>query len=112
VTTPHIKQLERLTARATLTNRVTIPRLLDRQGQRVAVQALYAARARGRTDLVQVGGMRTRITRRRAIALRLLWPKRQEQRSPFWRPDWRMSMAPKLCPPLDGGLKAVQEGPT
>jgi len=93
VTTPHIKQLERLHREGHLTNRVTIHDSWTGRANESAVQAFYAAAREARTDLVQVGGdayahYKTRVS----IALRLLWPKRQEQRSPFWRPDWRMSM--------------------
>ncbi|MEU0821805.1 hypothetical protein [Streptomyces mirabilis] len=55
----------------------------------------YTAAREARTQLIQAGGepyknYKTRLS----IALRLLWPKRPSQRSPFWRPDWRMVEAP------------------
>lgn len=72
----------------------------------------YAAAREARTELVQVGGepyknYKTRLS----IALRLLWPKRPESRSPFWRPDWRMSMvAEASVRHWTVAFKAVQEG--
>ncbi|WP_405917814.1 hypothetical protein [Streptomyces sp. NBC_00728] len=67
-----------------------------------------------RADLVQVGGesyanYKTRV----AIALLLLWPKREEQRSSFWRPDRHMSMvAEASVRHWTMAFKAVQEGHT
>ncbi|WP_260328616.1 hypothetical protein [Streptomyces sp. Ag109_O5-1] len=52
----------------------------------------YEATRKARTELVQTGGDPYKTYKTRlSIALRLLWPKRAEQKSPFWRPEWRMS---------------------
>ncbi|MFE2611860.1 hypothetical protein ACFXDI_53355 [Streptomyces mirabilis] len=58
----------------------------------------YTAAREARTQLIQAGGepyknYKTRLS----IALRLLWPKRPSQRSPFWWPDWRMVEAAAVC---------------
>ncbi|MFG2425108.1 DnaB-like helicase C-terminal domain-containing protein [Streptomyces sp. NPDC048448] len=114
VTTPHIKQLERLHREGHLTNRVTIHDSWTGRANESLFKPFYAAAREARTDLVQVGGdayahYKTRVS----IALRLLWPKRQEQRSPFWRPDWRMSMvAEASVRHWTVAFKAVQEGHT
>ncbi|MFI5681801.1 hypothetical protein [Streptomyces cellulosae] len=74
----------------------------------------YAAARQARTELVQAGGEPYKAYKTRlSIALRLLWPKRQEQRSPFWRPDWRMSMvAEASVRHWTVAFKGVQEGHT
>ncbi|MFD9466033.1 hypothetical protein [Streptomyces sp. NPDC060027] len=98
VTTPHIKQLERLHRDGHLTAPVTIHDSWTGKANESLFKPFYAAAREARTELVKVGGepyknYKTRLS----IALRLLWPKRPEQRSPFWRPDWRMSMAIRRC---------------
>ncbi|MEV6021449.1 MULTISPECIES: type II toxin-antitoxin system prevent-host-death family antitoxin [unclassified Streptomyces] len=114
VTTPHIKQLERLHRDGHLTRRVTIHDSWTGRANESLFKPFYTAAREARTDLVQVGGepyahYKTRVS----IALRLLWPKRQEQRSPFWRPDWRMSMvAEASVRHWMAAFKAVQEGHT
>ncbi|WP_228120413.1 hypothetical protein [Streptomyces fagopyri] len=72
-----------------------------------------AAREAG-TELVQAGGQPYKDYKTRlSIALRLLWPKRPESRSPFWRPDWRMStVAEASVRNWLTAFKAVQEGQT
>ncbi|WP_406368864.1 DnaB helicase C-terminal domain-containing protein [Streptomyces sp. NBC_00647] len=114
VTTPHIKQLERLTREGHLTEPVTIHDSWTGKANESLFKPFYAAAREARTELVQVGGepyknYKTRLS----IALRLLWPKRQELRSPFWRPDWRMSMvAEASVRHWTVAFKAVQEGHT
>ncbi|MGW1538176.1 DnaB-like helicase C-terminal domain-containing protein [Streptomyces aureus] len=114
VTTPHIKQLERLHRDGHLTERVTIHDSWTGRANESLFKPFYTAAREARADLVQVGGepyknYKTRLS----IALRLLWPKRQEQRSPFWRPDWRMSMvAEASVRHWMAAFKAVQEGHT
>ncbi|MFF3890399.1 DnaB-like helicase C-terminal domain-containing protein [Streptomyces sp. NPDC001914] len=114
VTTPHIKQLERLHRDGHLTQKVTIHDSWTGRANESLFKPFYTAAREARTDLVQVGGdayaaYKTRVS----IALRLLWPKRQEQRSPFWRPDWRMSMvAEASVRHWMAAFKAVQEGHT
>lgn len=72
----------------------------------------YEATRKARTELVQVGGDPYKAYKTRlSIALRLLWPKREGQRSPFWRPDWRMSMvAEASVRHWSVAFRAVQEG--
>ncbi|WP_037628828.1 DnaB-like helicase C-terminal domain-containing protein [Streptomyces aureus] len=114
VTTPHIKQLERLHRDGHLTAPVTIHDSWTGKANESLFKPFYAAAREARTELIQAGGepykhYKTRLS----IALRLLWPKRQEQRSPFWRPDWRMSMvAEASVRHWTVAFKAVQEGHT
>ncbi|MFF7887727.1 type II toxin-antitoxin system prevent-host-death family antitoxin [Streptomyces sp. NPDC020794] len=114
VTTPHIKQLERLYREGHLAAPVTIHDSWTGKANESLFKPFYAAAREARTELVQAGGepyknYKTRLS----IALRLLWPKRQEQRSPFWRPDWRMSMvAEASVRHWTVAFKAVQEGHT
>jgi hypothetical protein len=114
VTTPHIKQLERLHRDGHLTTPVTIHDSWTGKANESLFKPFYTAAREARTELVQAGGepyknYKTRLS----IALRLLWPKRQEQRSPFWRPDWRMSMvAEASVRHWTVAFKAVQEGHT
>ncbi|MFD9461164.1 DnaB-like helicase C-terminal domain-containing protein [Streptomyces sp. NPDC060027] len=114
VTTPHIKQLERLHRDSHLTAPVTIHDSWTGKANESLFKPFYAAAREARTELVKVGGepyknYKTRLS----IALRLLWPKRPESRSPFWRPDWRMSMvAEASVRHWTVAFKAVQEGHT
>ncbi|WRZ87766.1 DnaB helicase C-terminal domain-containing protein [Streptomyces sp. NBC_01007] len=114
VTTPHIKQLERLCRDGHLAGPVTIHDSWTGKANESLFKPFYAAAREARTELIQIGGepyknYKTRLS----IALRLLWPKRQEQRSPFWRPDWRMSMvAEASVRHWTVAFKAVQEGHT
>jgi hypothetical protein len=114
VTTPHIKQLERLVREGHLAAAVTIHDSWTGKANESLFKPFYAAAREARTELVQVGGepyknYKTRLS----IALRLLWPKRDAQRSPFWRPDWRMSMvAEASVRHWTMAFKAVQEGHT
>ncbi|MFF1605190.1 DnaB-like helicase C-terminal domain-containing protein [Streptomyces mirabilis] len=114
VTTPHIKQLERLYRDGHLTTPVTIHDSWTGKANESLFKPFYAAAREARTQLVQAGGepyknYKTRLS----IALRLLWPKRPSQRSPFWRPDWRMSMvAEASVRHWLNAFKAVQEGHT
>ncbi|WP_326757475.1 hypothetical protein OHA74_52270 [Streptomyces phaeochromogenes] len=93
VTTPHIKQLEKLVRDGHLAAMPVIHDSWTGKANESLFKPCYEAIRKARTELVQVGGepykaYKTRLSR----ALRLLWPKRPAQRSPFWRPDWRMSM--------------------
>ncbi|MGW3917257.1 DnaB-like helicase C-terminal domain-containing protein [Streptomyces sp. NPDC005070] len=114
VTTPHIKQLERLYREGHLAEQVTIHDSWTGKANESLFKPFYAAAREARTELIQAGGepyknYKTRLS----IALRLLWPKRLEQRSPFWRPDWRMSMvAEASVRHWTVAFKAVQEGHT
>ncbi|MFD8221765.1 type II toxin-antitoxin system prevent-host-death family antitoxin [Streptomyces sp. NPDC059697] len=114
VTTPHIKQLERLHRDGHLTTPVTIHDSWTGKANESLFKPFYTAAREARTQLIQAGGepykkYKTRLS----IALRLLWPKRASQRSPFWRPDWRMSMvAEASVRHWTVAFKAVQEGHT
>nr|WP_248296166.1 DnaB helicase C-terminal domain-containing protein [Streptomyces sp. S1D4-11] len=114
VTTPHIKQLERLHREGHLTAPVPIHDSWTGKANESLFKPFYTAAREARTELIQAGGepyknYKTRLS----IALRLLWPKRPSQRSPFWRPDWRMSMvAEASVRHWTVAFKAVQEGHT
>ncbi|MFJ9381650.1 DnaB-like helicase C-terminal domain-containing protein [Streptomyces sp. NPDC101455] len=114
VTTPHIKLLERLVRDRHITKMPTIHDSWTGKANESLFKPFYEATRKARTELVQAGGepyaaYKTRLS----IALRLLWPKREEQKSPFWRPDWRMSMvAEAAVRHWTVAFKAVLEGHT
>ncbi|MFI6341010.1 DnaB-like helicase C-terminal domain-containing protein [Streptomyces sp. NPDC050535] len=114
VTTPHMKMLERLHRDGHLTEPVVIHDSWTGKANESLFKPFYAATKVARTELIQAGGepyknYKTRLS----IALRLLWPKRPESRSPFWRPDWRMSMvAEASVRHWTVAFKAVQAGHT
>lgn len=114
VTTPHIKQLERLVRDGHLAGMPTIHDSWTGKANESLFKPFYAAARQARTELVQAGGEPYKAYKTRlSIALRLLWPKREEQKSPFWRPDWRMSMvAEASVRHWTTAFKAVQEGHT
>ncbi|MGA5605129.1 DnaB-like helicase C-terminal domain-containing protein [Streptomyces griseoincarnatus] len=114
VTTPHIKQLEKLVREGHLASAPTIHDSWTGKANESLFKPFYEATRKARTELVQAGGDPYKAYKTRlSIALRLLWPKRQEQRSPFWRPDWRMSMvAEASVRHWSVAFKAVQEGHT
>ncbi|MFE4581936.1 DnaB-like helicase C-terminal domain-containing protein [Streptomyces chartreusis] len=114
VTTPHIKQLERLVRDGHL---AAVPAIHDSwtgKANESLFKPFYEATRKARTELVQAGGDPYKTYKTRlSIALRLLWPKRAEQKSPFWRPDWRMSMvAEASVRHWAVAFRAVQEGHT
>ncbi|MGQ4480091.1 type II toxin-antitoxin system prevent-host-death family antitoxin [Streptomyces sp. SAS_276] len=93
VTTPHLKMLERLHRDGHLADPVTVHDSWTGKANESLFKPFYQATKEARTELIQAGGEPYRNYKTRlSIALRLLWPKRPESRSPFWRPDWRMSM--------------------
>lgn len=112
VTTPHIKMLERLHRDGHLTHPVTIHDSWTGKANESLFKPFYQATKEARTELIQAGGEPyTNYKTRLSIALRLLWPKRPESRSPFWRPDWRMSMvAEASVRHWTVAFKAVQAG--
>ncbi|MEU3092674.1 DnaB-like helicase C-terminal domain-containing protein [Streptomyces massasporeus] len=114
VTTPHIKQLQKLVREGHLGAMPTIRDSWTGKANESLFKPFYEATRKARTELVQVGGDPYKAYKTRlSIALRLLWPKRAEQRSPFWRPDWRMSMvAEASVRHWTVAFKAVQEGHT
>ncbi|MFG2959471.1 DnaB-like helicase C-terminal domain-containing protein [Streptomyces sp. NPDC048291] len=114
VTTPHIKQLEKLARDGHLE---AVPRIHDSwtgKANESLFKPFYQATQKARTELVDAGGAPYKAYKTRlSIALRLLWPKRPEQKSPFWRPDWRMSMvAEASVRHWAVAFKAVLEGHT
>jgi prevent-host-death family protein len=114
VTTPHIKQLVKLVRDNHLAAMPTIHDSWTGKANESLFKPFYEATRKARTELVQVGGDPYKAYKTRlSIALRLLWPKRPAQRSPFWRPDWRMSMvAEASVRHWTVAFKAVQEGHT
>ncbi|MFG2463752.1 type II toxin-antitoxin system prevent-host-death family antitoxin [Streptomyces sp. NPDC048523] len=114
VTTPHIKQLMKLVRDHHLDAMPTIYDSWTGKANESLFKPFYEATRKARTELVQVGGDPYKAYKTRlSIALRLLWPKRPSQRSPFWRPDWRMSMvAEASVRHWTVAFKAVQEGHT
>lgn len=114
VTTPHIKQLMKLARDNHIGAMPTIYDSWTGKANESLFKPFYEATRKARTELVQVGGDPYKAYKTRlSIALRLLWPKRPAQRSPFWRPDWRMSMvAEASVRHWTVAFKAVQEGHT
>ncbi|MFF7987183.1 DnaB-like helicase C-terminal domain-containing protein [Streptomyces sp. NPDC007901] len=114
VTTPHIKQLMKLVREDHLAAMPTIHDSWTGKANESLFKPFYEAARKARIDLVQAGGDPYKAYKTRlSIALRLLWPKRKEQKSPFWRPDWRMSMvAEASVRHWTVAFKAVQEGHT
>ncbi|MEU9405503.1 DnaB-like helicase C-terminal domain-containing protein [Streptomyces sp. NPDC048291] len=112
VTTPHIKQLEKLVRDGHLGAMPAIHDSWTGKYNESLFKPFYEATRTARTELVQAGGAPYKAYKTRlSIALRLLWPKRPTQKSPFWRPDWRMSMvAEASVRHWTVAFKAVQEG--
>ncbi|MGW6144254.1 DnaB-like helicase C-terminal domain-containing protein [Streptomyces sp. NPDC055140] len=112
VTTPHIKQVARLVREGHLAAMPAIHDSWTGKANESLFKPFYEAARTVRIELVQAGGDPYKAYKTRlSIALRLLWPKRPEQRSPFWRPDWRMSMvAEASVRHWTVAFKAVQEG--
>ncbi|MFI1769384.1 type II toxin-antitoxin system prevent-host-death family antitoxin [Streptomyces sp. NPDC020800] len=114
VTTPHIRQLEKLVREGHLDAAPAIHDSWTGKANESLFKPFYEATRKARTELVQAGGDPYKAYKTRlSVALRLLWPKRQEQKSPFWRPDWRMSMvAEASVRHWSVAFRAVQEGHT
>ncbi|MFE6098120.1 DnaB-like helicase C-terminal domain-containing protein [Streptomyces massasporeus] len=112
VTTPHIKQLEKLVRAGHLAAMPAIHDSWTGKANESLFKPFYEATRKARTELVQAGGEPYKAYKTRlSIALRLLWPKRPSQKSPFWRPDWRMSMvAEASVRHWSVAFRAVQEG--
>ncbi|GAA2704161.1 DnaB-like helicase C-terminal domain-containing protein [Streptomyces anthocyanicus] len=111
VTTPHIKQLVKLVRDNHLGAMPAIHDSWTGKANESLFKPFYEATRKARTELVQAGGDPYKAYKTRlSIALRLLWPKRPAQKSPFWRPDWRMSMvAEASVRHWTVAFKAVQE---
>lgn len=114
VTTPHIKQLEKLVREGHLKSAPTIHDSWTGKANESLFKPFYEATKKARAELVDAGGEPYKAYKTRlSIALRLLWPKRAEQKSPFWRPDWRMSMvAEASVRHWSVAFRAVQAGHT
>nr|WP_106962802.1 DnaB-like helicase C-terminal domain-containing protein [Streptomyces roseochromogenus] len=112
VTTPHLKQLEKLVREGHLGAAPTIHDSWTGKANESLFKPFYEATRKARTELVQIGGESYKAYKTRlSIALRLLWPKRPDQKSPFWRPDWRMSMvAEASVRHWSVAFRAVQDG--
>ncbi|MEU9214828.1 DnaB-like helicase C-terminal domain-containing protein [Streptomyces sp. NPDC048415] len=112
VTTPHIKQLEKLVREGHLAAMPVIHDSWTGKANESLFKPFYEATRKARTELVEIGGEPYKAYKTRlSIALRLLWPKRKEQKSPFWRSDWRMSMvAEASVRHWAVAFRAVQDG--
>ncbi|WP_369242115.1 DnaB-like helicase C-terminal domain-containing protein [Streptomyces sp. R21] len=112
VTTPHIRQLGKLVREGHLATMPTICDSWTGKANESLFKPFYEAARQARIELVQAGGEPYKAYKTRlSITLRLLWAKRPEQKSPFWRPDWRMSMvAEASVRHWTVAFKAVQEG--
>ncbi|MFJ4689650.1 DnaB-like helicase C-terminal domain-containing protein [Streptomyces sp. NPDC088789] len=112
VTTPHVKLLEKLVREKHLGAMPAIYDSWTGKYNESLFKPFYEATRKARAELVQVGGDPYKAYKTRlSIALRLLWPKRPSQRSPFWRPDWRMSMvAEASVRHWSVAFRAVEEG--
>ncbi|MFJ8637340.1 DnaB-like helicase C-terminal domain-containing protein [Streptomyces sp. NPDC093568] len=79
VTTPHIKQLERLVRDGHLASMPAIHDSWTGKANESLFKPFYAAARQARLELVEAGGEPYKAYKTRlSIALRLLWPKREE----------------------------------
>jgi hypothetical protein len=93
VTTPHVRQLQKLIKAGHITEELIIHDSWTGKANESLFKPFYAKAREARAELVQAGGEPyTEYKRRLSIALRLLWPKGEKVNSPFWRPDWRMAL--------------------
>lgn len=93
ITTPHMAWLNKLADRAMVKRPSIIDSYLGRANTSL-FDGFYKECGRVRLELVDKDGGNSKEYKQYkaslSSALRLLWPK--ERRSPFWRPDWRLSM--------------------
>lgn len=89
VTTPHLQQLEKLAGEKV----IAPPVILDSWTGRPTggLFTSYSKAVRAARDAA-TGEDYVNVKRRSSIALRLLWPKGDRITSPFWRPDWSVSI--------------------
>ncbi|MEV6654150.1 type II toxin-antitoxin system prevent-host-death family antitoxin [Streptomyces sp. NPDC051219] len=93
VTTPHIRQLQKLITNGFITEPLTVHDSWTGKANESLFKPFYEKARAARAELLQAGGdPYTEYKRRLSIALRLLWPKGEKVNSPFWRPDWRMAI--------------------
>ncbi|MFJ8755319.1 type II toxin-antitoxin system prevent-host-death family antitoxin [Streptomyces sp. NPDC102441] len=112
--TSHIQLIERLIKSGHITEPLHIHDSWTGRANESLFQHFYKEARRARTELVETGGKPYADYKRRlSIALRLLWPKGDTVKSPFWRPDWRMSVvAEASVRHWVTAWKAVQAGHT
>ncbi|MFE7958630.1 DnaB-like helicase C-terminal domain-containing protein [Streptomyces sp. NPDC057413] len=93
VTTPHLRQLQKLIKNGFITEELVIHDSWTGKANESLFKHFYEKAREARAQLVQAGGEPyVEYKRRLSIALRLLWPKGEKVNSPFWRPDWRMAL--------------------
>ncbi|MFH8492372.1 DnaB-like helicase C-terminal domain-containing protein [Streptomyces longisporoflavus] len=93
VTTPHMEILEKLIRQGHIAEPLRIHDSWTGRANNSLLKPFYQEAKQTRTELVEAGGEPyIEYKRRLSIALRLLWPKGERVNSPFWRPDWRLSM--------------------
>ncbi|MFG2651191.1 DnaB-like helicase C-terminal domain-containing protein [Streptomyces sp. NPDC048436] len=93
VTTPHMELLEKLIGQGHITEPLRIHDSYTGRANNSLLKPFYQEAKQARTELIDAGGEPyIEYKRRLSIALRLLWPKGEHLNSPFWRPDWRLSM--------------------
>ncbi|BAG16927.1 MULTISPECIES: type II toxin-antitoxin system prevent-host-death family antitoxin [Streptomyces] len=111
--TSHIQLIERLIKAGHITEPLCIHDSWTGRANESLFQHFYKEARRARTELVDAGAPYDQYKRRLSIALRLLWPKGDTVKSPFWRPDWRMSVvAEASVRHWVTAWKAVQAGHT
>lgn len=112
--TSHIQLIERLIKSGHITDPLQIHDSWTGRANESLFQHFYKEARRARTELIDNGGAPYADYKRRlSIALRLLWPKGDTVKSPFWRPDWRMSVvAEASVRHWVTAWKAVQAGHT
>jgi hypothetical protein len=89
VATPHLRLCMRLAAH----NRIVAPRIVDSWTGNAVTNLFkeFSARVSELRELARPDeDMYGEIKRKSSIAIRALWPK--GSRSPFWRPDWSVSV--------------------
>ncbi|MGW6270795.1 DnaB-like helicase C-terminal domain-containing protein [Streptomyces sp. NPDC055060] len=93
VTTPHMELLEKLIRQEQMAHPLRIYDSFTGRANNSLLKPFYQEAKQARAELIEAGGEPyTEYKRRLSIALRLLWPKGEHLNSPFWRPDWRLSM--------------------
>lgn len=91
VTTPHMRLLARLADQG----HIDRPEILDSWTGLAATnlfEQFYVDVREARRATVDDPAARAEVKRMSSVAIRLLWPKADNSRSPFWRPDWHKSV--------------------
>ncbi|MFI8873186.1 DnaB-like helicase C-terminal domain-containing protein [Streptomyces sp. NPDC055243] len=93
VTTPHMELLEKLIRQEHIAEPLRIHNSFTGRANNSLLKPFYQEAKQARGELIEAGGEPyDEYKRRLSVALRLLWPKGERVNSPFWRPDWRLSM--------------------